>query len=86
MGLKHRKGAISLDDLTRTIAIEEEHRKEKPNVPIDASANIVMRNKNKDSKGKAKVDSTSSIKPKGKIMKKKKKIGNCWICGQTGHF
>ena len=69
----------------KDIVIEEEHRKEKPNVLIDASANIVMKYKNKYSKGKTKVDSTEFIKPKGKI-KKKKKVGICSVYGQTGYF
>ncbi|MQM03148.1 hypothetical protein Taro_035920 [Colocasia esculenta] len=71
MSLKHRKETISLDDLMRAIAIEEEHRKEKPSMPVDASANLVMRHKGKEFKGKTKVDSTSQMKPKGKIKKKK---------------
>ena len=64
MVLKHRKGAISLDDLMRAIVIEEEHKKEKPNVPMEANANIVMKYKNKDSKGKLKFDSNTQVKPK----------------------
>ncbi|MQL86491.1 hypothetical protein Taro_019023 [Colocasia esculenta] len=67
MALKHRKGSISLDDLMRAIAIEEEHRKEKPGMPVEASANLMVKYKNKDDKVKPKTGSTTQMKPKGKI-------------------
>ena len=86
MSLKHRKETISLDDLMRAITIEVEHKKEKHCMPVDASANLVLSHKGKESKGKTKVDSTSQLKPKGKIKKKKKVLGECWTCGQKGQL
>lgn len=59
MTLKYHKCAISLDDLMREVAIEEEHKKDKPNLmSINASANIEMKQKWKDCRGKTKIDST----------------------------
>ena len=75
MALKHRRGSVSLDDLMRAIAIEKEHRKEKPVMPVKANANIMIKYKNKDPKDKLKYDSNAQVKPKGNI--KKKKIGDC---------
>lgn len=87
MALKQHKGVVSLDDLMMIIVIEEEHRKEKPNLmPINGNTNLVMRQKQKDSRGKAKVDSTIQIKPKGKINKKRKTTRECWVCDQKGHM
>ena len=52
---------------------------------VEANANFMVKYKNKDVKCKAKTGSTTQMKPKGKIQKKKKSE-ECWVCGQKGHF
>ena len=68
MSLKHRKGSLSLDDLLVAIAIEEEHRNQKPIMPVEPNANVMTTSRAKDPKGKGKTDyMKNKINIKGKI-------------------
>lgn len=86
MSLKHRRGKLTMDDLMVAIAIEEEHRGEKPVMPVEfqPKANVLIGSSSK-THVKGKPQPINKIKPKAKIQKKPTNKP-CWNCGQVGHW
>ena len=91
VNLKHRRVALTMDDLMSSIQIEEKHRNKNKKLmastsnEIDPNANVVQSKKfnlkrKKFKKGEA--SNTNRDAPR----KKQKSDKTCYVCGKAGHF
>jgi hypothetical protein len=88
--LKHKRKEFSIADLIGSLDVEEKARAKDTHgkgVVGTSSVNVVQKyNSNKSHKKKKKNKKENPTKTKQTTNFKKKNKGNCFVCGDPGHF
>jgi hypothetical protein len=88
--LKHKRKEFSITDLIGSLDVEEKARAKDTRgkgVVGTSSANVVQKNNsNKSHNNKKKNKQENPTKTKQATNFKKKNKGNCFVCGDPGHF
>jgi hypothetical protein len=87
--LKHKRKEFSIADLIGSLDVEEKARAKdthEKGVVGTSSANVVQKNNSNKSHKKKKNKQENPTKTKQTTNFKKKNKGNCFVCGDPGHF